>query len=89
MASDNLPATMKALVKSKPGVSYEFKDVPVPSPGKDELLVRVRKIALCGTDIAKYKWNDGNREADHEAKLFCSNYHNYCACYQSIFFLYS
>ena len=58
MASD-LPATMKALVKSKPGVSYEFKDVPVPCPGKDELLVKVRKIALCGTDIAKYKWNDG------------------------------
>ena len=53
------PKLMKALVKDKPGVSYQYKDVPVPKPSGEELLVKVSKVALCGTDISKYKWNDG------------------------------
>lgn len=54
-----LPKFMKALVKESPTESYLYKDVPVPQPSKDELLVKVKKVALCGTDIQKYKWNDG------------------------------
>lgn len=54
-----LPATMKALMKSKPGVSYSYEDVPVPSPQEGELLVKVGKVALCGSDIALYQWNEG------------------------------
>lgn len=50
---------MKALVKESPGISYQLKDVPFPTPGEGELLVKVKKVALCGTDIAKYKWNEG------------------------------
>ncbi|XP_003382380.1 PREDICTED: uncharacterized protein LOC100634840 isoform X1 [Amphimedon queenslandica] len=52
-----LPKFMKALVKESPTESYLYKDVPVPQPSKDELLVKVKKVALCGTDIQKYKWN--------------------------------
>ena len=58
-----LPATMKALVKEKAGPSYEYKDVPVPVPRGDELLVRVGKVALCGSDIALHQWNNGTRIA--------------------------
>ena len=54
-----LPATMKALLKRKPGVSYTYEDVPVPSPQRDELLVKVGKVALCGSDIALYQWGEG------------------------------
>ncbi len=54
-----LPSTMKALVKEAPGTSYEYKDVAVPSPQGDELLVKVAKVALCGSDIALYQWNEG------------------------------
>ena len=54
-----LPATMKALVKESAGPSYEYKDVPVPVPRGDELLVRVGKVALCGSDIALHQWNNG------------------------------
>ncbi len=50
---------MKALVKSEEGVSYEYKEVPVPAPVGDELLVKVRKVALCGSDISLYQWNTG------------------------------
>lgn len=58
------PATMKALVKSQPGVSYTYEDVPVPSPVGDELLVKVGKVALCGSDIALYQWSEGERERE-------------------------
>ena len=54
-----LPSTMKALIKSKPGVSYSYEDVPVPKPKEGELLVKVGKVALCGSDIALYQWNEG------------------------------
>lgn len=55
------PSTMKALMKNKPGVSYTYEDVHVPSPQGDELLVKVGKVALCGSDIALYQWNEGNK----------------------------
>ena len=54
-----IPLRMKALVKEQEGVSYTYKDVDVPQPQGDELLVKVTKVALCGTDISKYKWNEG------------------------------
>ena len=55
------PSTMKALMKNKPGVSYTYEDVPVPRPQGDELLVKVGKVALCGSDIALYQWNEGTK----------------------------
>ena len=53
-----LPSMMKALVKEEEGPSYQYKDVPVPSPGEGDLLVKVRKVSLCGSDINGYTWND-------------------------------
>ena len=50
---------MKALVKESAGPSYVYKEVPVPKPRGDELLVKVGKVALCGSDIALYHWNNG------------------------------
>ncbi|MCK7482636.1 MAG: alcohol dehydrogenase catalytic domain-containing protein [Candidatus Moduliflexus flocculans] len=41
---------MKQAVMTSPGV-IEFRDVPVPKPGPDEVLVRVRRIGVCGSDI--------------------------------------
>jgi len=54
-----LPATMKALVKERAGPSFVYKEVPVPLPQGDELLVKVGKVALCGSDINLYEWNNG------------------------------
>ena len=50
---------MKALVKESEGVSYVYKEVPVPVPQGDELLVKVKKVALCGSDIMLYQWGEG------------------------------
>ncbi|WP_298852768.1 alcohol dehydrogenase catalytic domain-containing protein [uncultured Ruegeria sp.] len=42
--------TMKAAVLVKPG-QFEVQDVPRPEPGRDEVLVRILRVGICGTDI--------------------------------------
>jgi L-iditol 2-dehydrogenase len=44
-----LPATMEALVVLEPSV-LEIREVPVPEPGPNEVLARVRAVSICGTD---------------------------------------
>lgn len=44
-----LPATMEALVVKAPSV-LEIQEVPVPRPGRNEVLARVRAVSICGTD---------------------------------------
>jgi threonine 3-dehydrogenase len=48
---------MKALVKahSKPGLWLE--EVPVPKPGINDVLIRVQKTGICGTDLHIYNWD--------------------------------
>ena len=49
---------MKALVKSykKPGIWME--DVPKPQFGVNDVLVKIHKVAICGTDIHIYEWDE-------------------------------
>jgi threonine 3-dehydrogenase len=49
---------MKALVKSKPEPGLWLEEVPVPEIGINDVLVRVRKASICGTDIHILKWDD-------------------------------
>ena len=44
-----LPSTMEALVVLEPD-RVEIQEVPVPVPGADEVLARVRAVSICGTD---------------------------------------
>ena len=48
---------MKALVKkySEPGIWLE--DVPDPDPGINDVLVKVKRTAICGTDMHIYNWD--------------------------------
>ena len=48
---------MKALVKAKPQEGIWMEDVPVPDIGPNDLLVKMRKTAICGTDIHIYNWD--------------------------------
>jgi threonine 3-dehydrogenase len=49
---------MRALVKSqrKPGLWLE--DVPAPKPGINDVLIRVLKTGICGTDLHIYEWDE-------------------------------
>lgn len=53
---------MKALVKAKPEPGIWMENVPVPEPGPNDVLIRIRKTAICGTDIHIYNWDDWARE---------------------------
>ena len=45
-----LPTTMRALVVREPN-QFEIREVPVPEPGPDQVLARVRAVSICGTDV--------------------------------------
>jgi threonine 3-dehydrogenase len=49
---------MKALVKSKAKPGLWLEDVPKPSIGINDVLIRVHRTGICGTDLHIYKWDD-------------------------------
>ncbi|MEK7239431.1 MAG: L-threonine 3-dehydrogenase [Gemmatimonadota bacterium] len=49
---------MKALVKESPAVGFVLKDVPVPTIRDDEVLIRVSRAGVCGTDVHIHEWDD-------------------------------
>lgn len=48
---------MKALVKKEAGQGLWLEDVPVPLVGINDVLIKVLRTAICGTDLHIYKWN--------------------------------
>jgi threonine 3-dehydrogenase len=48
---------MKALVKSEAGPGLWLKDVPQPAIGINDLLIRVLRTGVCGTDLHIYDWD--------------------------------
>lgn len=48
---------MKALVKKKAETGLWMEEVPVPSVGENDVLIKTRKTAICGTDLHIYKWD--------------------------------
>tara|TARA_R110002096_G_scaffold350602_2_gene543813 strand:- start:5192 stop:6229 length:1038 start_codon:yes stop_codon:yes gene_type:complete len=49
---------MKALVKARPEVGLWMEHRAVPEIGPDDVLIRVRKTGICGTDIHIWNWDD-------------------------------
>ena len=43
--------TMKALAKTKAREGIWQIDAPVPQPGAEDVVIKVRRTAICGTDI--------------------------------------
>jgi threonine 3-dehydrogenase len=54
---------MKALVKARAEPGLWLKDVPVPALGRDDVLIRVLRTGVCGTDLHIYEW-DGWAQAN-------------------------
>ena len=54
---------MQAVVKAKAAPGIELREVPVPTPGPGEVLVRVQTASVCGTDLHIYNWDPGPRAA--------------------------
>ena len=49
---------MKALVKAKPEPGLWMEHRPVPEIGPDDVLIRIRKTGICGTDIHIWNWDE-------------------------------
>jgi len=49
---------MKAAYKADRSKGIEIRDLPVPEPKNNEVLVKIEAAAICGTDIHLYEWND-------------------------------
>jgi threonine 3-dehydrogenase len=49
--------TMRAVVKAAPGPGAEIREVPVPACGPGELLLRVLRAGVCGTDLHIFEWD--------------------------------
>ena len=49
---------MKALVKAKPERGIWMEDIARPAVGHNDVLIRVNRSAICGTDIHIYQWDD-------------------------------
>lgn len=47
---------MKAVLKKTPTHGIVVEEVPTPSINKDEVLIRVRAAAICGSDLGIYKY---------------------------------
>jgi threonine 3-dehydrogenase len=48
---------MQALVKAGPGPGLELRDVPMPPVGINDVLIRVHKTGICGTDLHIESWD--------------------------------
>lgn len=53
----SIPKTMRALVKRKAERGLWMEDVPVPEPGINDVLIKVDRASICGTDLHILKWD--------------------------------
>lgn len=53
---------MKALVKSKAEAGLWLQDVPRPEYGINDVLIKVDRTGICGTDLHIYKWDEWARK---------------------------
>jgi threonine 3-dehydrogenase len=50
--------TMRAISKLTPGPGLGLTEAPVPVPGPNDVLIRIKKTSICGTDVHIYNWDD-------------------------------
>lgn len=53
---------MDALVKSEAGKGLILTKVPIPEPGIGEVLIKIHKTAICGTDVHIYNWDPWSQQ---------------------------
>jgi len=53
---------MRALIKAKPEAGIWMEDVATPIPGHNDVLIKIHKTAICGTDIHIYNWDEWAQE---------------------------
>lgn len=49
---------MKALVKRHPEKGLWLEDLEKPKPGPNDVLIKIKRTAICGTDVHIYSWDE-------------------------------
>ena len=50
--------TMQALVKAEKKIGLWLQEVPVPNYGPNDVMIKIHKTAICGTDMHIYNWDE-------------------------------
>lgn len=53
---------MFALVKERPEPGLWMREVPIPEPGPNDVLIKIKKTSICGTDLHIYNWDEWARK---------------------------
>jgi threonine 3-dehydrogenase len=53
---------MRTLLKAKPEVGIWMDDIDVPEVGHNDVRIKIKKTAICGTDIHIYNWDDWSQK---------------------------
>jgi len=53
---------MKALVKSEAAPGLWLREMPCPTPGDSDVLIRILRTGICGTDLHIYAWDEWARQ---------------------------
>ena len=48
---------MRAIAKLSPEPGLQMIDVPVPTPGINDVLIKIKQTSICGTDVHIYNWD--------------------------------
>lgn len=65
---------MKALVKKFPEKGIWFEDVPEPSVGINDVKIKIRKTAICGTDLHIYNWDEWSQQTIETPRVIGHEY---------------
>ena len=65
---------MKALVKKYAEKGIWMEDVPVPEVGINDVLIKIKKTAICGTDLHIYKWDEWSQKTIHTPMVIGHEY---------------
>jgi len=53
-----MPKKMQALVKAEAAPGLRLQKVALPEAGANDVLIKIQKTAICGTDVHIYEWNE-------------------------------
>ena len=65
---------MKALVKKFPEKGLWMEDVPEPVTGTGDVKIKIRKTAICGTDLHIYNWDEWSQKTIETPRIIGHEY---------------
>jgi threonine 3-dehydrogenase len=68
---------MKALIKARPEKGLWMELVPIPEPGLNDVIIKVKKSAICGTDLHIYEWDSWSQSTIKTPMIIGHEYMGY------------